>query len=194
MAWAPDYVTSAELKSYLNINNSASDDTLVAIWVTTASRSVDSFCGRQFGQVGSLEDREYQTTWDPRQQSYVAEIDDVQNVGSMIVLDSGASEVDDYTLSPVNAVKKGKPYERIHTSVSGPLVIQAMWGWTAVPTAVKNATLLQAARLAKRRDSPFGIAGSPGGTDGNAEVLLRAVLDPDLRTSLMGYRRTWWAA
>lgn len=190
MAWAPDYVTSAELKAYLRISDT-DDDTLVAVWVTTASRAVDDYCGRQFGKVGMVESREYPTVWDRHVGCYIADIDDLQSTASMIVMDEDAVELDDYTLSPVNALVKGFPYERLHIETAGPLTIQALWGWTDVPTAVKNATLLQAARLSARRDSPFGIAGSP--SDGS-EMRLLAQLDPDLRTALSGYRRNWWAA
>jgi hypothetical protein len=65
------------------------------------------------------------------------------------------------------------------------------WGWPTVPTPAKVATMLQTARLAARRDSPFGIAGSP--SEGS-ELRLLATLDPDLKTSLTAFRRDWWAA
>jgi hypothetical protein len=190
VAWAPDYVTTTELKAYLA--DEFGDDTLAAIWVTTASRSVDGYCHRQFGKVGAVEAREYATVYDRHQGCWVAEIDDVQTVASMIVLDQDATELDDYVLGPVNALKKGRPYQRIAVQVCGPLTISALWGWTDVPAPVRNATLLQAARLAKRKDSPLGIAGSPQEQGG--EVRLLAVLDPDLRTSLAGFRREVWAA
>jgi hypothetical protein len=32
-------------------------------------------------------------------------------------------------------------------------------GWAAVPSAVKQATIIQAARIFKRLDSPLGVAG-----------------------------------
>lgn len=190
MAWAPDYVTAEGLRSYLRIDDSA-DDTFLALWATTVSRNVDDFCGRQFGKVGTVEAREYATRYDRHLRCWVAEIDDVQTVASMIVLDENATELTDYVLSPVNALKKGKPYERIAVEVSGPLTISALWGWTDVPAAVPTGAYLQAARLAARRDSPFGIAGSPSE---QGEIRLLAQLDPDFRTSLKPLRRSWWAA
>lgn len=190
MTWAPDYVTSAELKSYLRIDDTA-DDTFIALWITTASRNIDDFCGRQFGQTAGVESREYTGTWDRNLGSYVYEIDDVQTVASMVVVDADANEVTDYTFGPVNALKKGKPYERIFTATGGTLLIQATWGWTAVPAAVKIGLLLQAARLAARRDSPFGISGSP---QAQGEIRLLAQLDPDFKTSLKPVTRKWWAA
>lgn len=190
MTWAPDYATPAELKSYLRITDTA-DDAFVALWVTTVSRNVDDFTGRQFGQVVGVESREYTGTWDRHLASYVYEIDDVQTVGSMVVVDENANEVTDYTFGPVNALKKGRPYERIFTTTGGKLLIQAAWGWTAVPSAVKLGIHLQGARLAARRDSPFGIAGSPSA---GSEIRLLATLDPDFKTSLKPFVRSWWAA
>lgn len=190
MAWAPDYVTSQELETYVS-GAAALDAALKATWITTVSRNVDDFCGRQFGQVVGVESREYTGVWDRHLRSYVYEIDDVQTVASMIVVDENANEVTDYTFGPVNALKKGKPYERIFTSVGGTLMIQAAWGWTAVPSAVKTGVYLQAHRLVKRRDSPFGISGSP---QEQGEIRLLAQLDPDFRTSLKPFVRNWWAA
>lgn len=190
MAWAPDYVTAEGLRSYLRIDDSA-DDVFLALWATTVSRNIDSFCGRQFGRVAMVEAREYATVYDRHLGCYIATIDDVQSVASMIVLDPDAVEIDDYTLEPVNASQKGRPYERIATTVAGPLTISALWGWTDVPAAVKTGAYLQAARLAARRDSPFGIAGSPSE---QGEIRLLAQLDPDFRTALKPFVRGWWAA
>lgn len=195
MTWAPDYITAAELKSYLRIGDNA-DDVFIASWVTTVSRNVDEHCGRQFGQTAA-EVREYETRWDRTLCAYVAEVDDVQDVTGLAV------EVDDvavpawaagtagYRLWPRNAVQKGRPFERITVPGGGLLSVSVKWGWTAVPAAVPTGAFLQGARLAARRDSPFGLAGSP--SEGNA-VQLWARLDPDFITSLKPFRREWWAA
>jgi hypothetical protein len=193
VTWAPDYATSAELKSYLKIDDTA-DDVFVALWITTASHNVNDFCGRQFGLVAS-ETRTYSNTkWDRHIGCYVTEIDDVMDVVDMTVIDANANEVTDYTLEPENALLKSKPYERILTTCAGPLTIDAPWGWdqaAAGPKVAKLGLFLQAARLEARRSSPFGIAGSP--EQGN-ELRLLAQLDPDFRTSLKPFRREWWAA
>lgn len=192
MAWQPDYVTLVEGKSYLKVEDSA-DDAFLAVWITTASRAVDTFCHRQFGKVAAPEARQYEAVWDRHIRSWVTDIDDLQTTTGLTVLDSAATPQTDYSFTPVNALQKGKPYERILTSTGGTLTITASWGWTAVPVAVKNATLLQMARFVARRDSPFGVAGSP--SEGSEQRLLTASLDPDLKTSLGStYRREWWAA
>ncbi len=190
MTWEPDYVTVPELKSYLRIDDTA-DDVLLAVWVTTASRAVDTFCHRQFGQVDTLEARTFRPCWDAAG-GYSVEIDDLQDVDGLLVLDSAGIPVLTYTLAPDNAPQRGRPYTRLAAAGPGPLTITALWGWAAVPAAVKSATLLQAARFAARRDSPFGIAGSP--SEGS-ELRLLASLDPDLKTSLGAkYRREVWVA
>lgn len=190
MTWAPDYTTSAVLKSYLHIGDTA-DDVFIALWVTTASRNVDDFTHRQFGKV-ALEARTYRSKWDRRECAYVAEVDDLQDLTGLAIVAGGTTlTAAQYTLHPLNATQKGKPFERIHTSVCGDLVTTAPFGWTAIPSAVPTGMLMQAARLAARRDSPFGIAGSP--SDGS-EIRLLAQLDPDFRTSLKPFVRNWWAA
>lgn len=59
-----------------------------------------------------------------------------------------------------------------------------------VPAAVRMGTLIQAARFFKRKDSPFGIAGSP--EMGN-ETRLLSRLDPDVAL-LVSTERNWWGA
>jgi hypothetical protein len=199
VTWKPDYVTAAELKSYLRITDTA-DDTLVALWVTTASRNVDDFCGRQFGKVASAEDRYYPTFYDRPEGAWFAELDDVQDTTGLTFADENGTAVtvatttaDGYTLLPRNAAAKGKPYERVKLTgwTGGELTAHGLWGWTAAPSAVKTGMFLQGGRLAARRDSPFGISGSP---QQQGEIRLLAQLDPDFRTSLKPFVRNWWAA
>jgi hypothetical protein len=92
VTWKPDYVTAAELKSYLRITDTA-DDTLVALWVTTVSRNVDDFCGRQFGQVAAAEDRYYPTFYDRPEGAWFAELDDVQDVTGLTFADENGTAV-----------------------------------------------------------------------------------------------------
>lgn len=191
MTWAPDYVDSTELKNYLRITDTA-DDVFIAAWVTAVSRNVDDFCGRQFGKVNSAEQRYYKPVYDRHQCAWFVEIDDLQDLTGLTVLNESGTAVTDYVLLPRNAAVKGKPYEQMRLTVrTGELKITAPWGWNAVPASVKTGLFLQGARLAARRDSPFGIAGSP--SEGS-EVRLLAQLDPDFRTSLKPFRRDWWAA
>lgn len=219
MTWAPDYCTVDEVKSYLRIGDT-SDDVLLALWVTAASRAVDKHCGRQFGQVGSSETREYRAEWDTHTSCWVAQIDDVYDSTGLTVTGPDSQGVTDFEFGPANAIQKGKVYERLlitrswggascvdngwwgfpfgwpygqvrrkpYAKIS---VATDKWGWNTPPVAAKTATMLQTARLAARRDSPYGISGSP---QEQGELRLLATLDPDLKTSLSAFRRDWWAA
>ncbi|SCG38227.1 hypothetical protein [Micromonospora zamorensis] len=190
MAWAPDYITADELKAYVRVDDDL-DDADVADAVTAASRAVDTHCHRQFGQVATAQTRQYTATWDRYQRAYVAAIDDLMVADSLTVVDANANEVTGYELRPVNAVAKGKPYTEITLPGAGAYQLTGLWGWDAVPAAVKLATKLQGSRFLARRDSPFGIAGSP--TMGS-ELRLLARVDPDVAVSLGKYVRQWWAA
>lgn len=191
MTWAPDYTTAERLKDYVRITDNA-DDVFIASWITTASRNVDEFCGRQFGQVAAPEVRYYTPRWDRTERRWYAEIDDLQTTAGLAVADEDGGAVTDYTLLHRNALAEGRPYTQIRlTSGTGELAVTGRWGWLDVPAAVETGLWLQAARLNARRRSPFGIAGSP--TEGN-EIRLLAQLDPDFRTSLKPYVREWWAS
>jgi len=39
------------------------------------------------------------------------------------------------------------------------VTVTGVWGWSAVPAAVQQAARLQVARVHKRIDAPFGVAG-----------------------------------
>lgn len=198
MAWAPDYATVAELRSFLRIPDTA-DDAELALAVTAASRAVDNHCHRQFGKVAAPEPRRYTACWDRRRRRWLVDVDDVQDLaGLSVVVDAGT--VDVYTLEPVNAALVGKPYEGLvvepeaavkPTTEEYGVTVTATWGWSAVPVPVEQATLLQASRLHARRFSPYGVAGSP---EAGSELRLLAKVDPDVAVSLTGLVRWWGAA
>jgi hypothetical protein len=184
VTWKPDYCTLPELKSYLRIDDT-NDDVFLAVWITTVSRNI----------VDLPESRSYPTAYDRHLGCWVAQIDDVMDVDELDVIDANARVVTDCELWPINAAAEGEPYTQIMVNQPGRLVISAPWGplpGTAGPTAAKAAVWLQAARLAARRDSPFGIAGSP--SEGGSEIRLLAKLDPDVITCLNPVRRQWWAS
>jgi hypothetical protein len=63
--------------------------------------------------------------------------------------------------------------------------ITGVWGWAAVPTSVKQACLMKAAKLFMRHQSPGGIAG--GGDFG--PIRISRFEDPDVVDLLDPYRR-----
>lgn len=196
MPWAPDYITPAELKAYLRINpDDDVDDDEIADACTVASRAVDGTCGRQFGQVDAIESRIYVAQYSVAEAAWFAVIDDLQTLTGLAVTDEDDDVIaaDDYRLLPLNNAAKGWPYERIRLPAAGEYTIEGRWGWAEVPTAVKLACKLQGSRFMARRDSPYGVAGSP---EDGSEVRLLARVDPDVEVSLRRgkYVRAWWAA
>jgi hypothetical protein len=98
---------------------------------------------------------------------------------------------------PFNAAANGLPYGKLVFTAgtflplgAGQLKVTAKWDWPALPNTVINAALLQASRIFKRKDAPFGIAGDP--TIGGAMRIL-PYLDPDVAVMVQSARR-WWAA
>jgi len=209
MAWAPDYCTAAELKAYVRIGDTA-DDTQVALAIAAASRAVDRFCSRnamrrQFGLVASAEARYYTAHYDDARLRWVVEIDDLMTTtGFAFAVDSNADytysgSITAYDLKPMNAAARAKPWTELvvrptstvfPTDAEDMVKVTAKWGWTSVPDPVKQATLLQASRLLSRRDSPYGIAGSP---ETGSEMRLLAKVDPDVEVALVDFKRKQWA-
>lgn len=193
MAWAPDYVSAAEAKAFVRVDDSV-DDTEISLIVTSSSRAIDDHCNRQFGVVAAVEHRYYTARWDYERGQWVVDIDDLMSTTNATVAIDGAA-LTGYTLEPRNAVVKGMPWTRLVVDVDSAVMptgdefevdMAALWGWTAVPSVVKVAGRLQVSRFLSRRDSPYGVAGSP--QDGS-EMRLLSKLDPDVAVSLRGYRR-----
>lgn len=188
MPWAPDYVTTEELTDYARIGD-AVDDVQAALAVTAASAAVNNHCHRQFGQVAAPELRKYTARWSRRLTRWVIDIDDLQTTAGLVI-QIGGTPVTLYDLEPVNAVAKKGAWTRL--SVRPESAVQptgdpyevdgtAAWGWLAIPTVAKQATMLQGSRFLARRDSPFGIAGSP---DQGSELRLLSRVDPDVAVVL----------
>lgn len=188
MPWKPDYLTAAELRTYLYVSDSL-DDVQLQTWVTAASRAIDRKCNRQFGQLAAPAGRAYRrpAVYDVVSGLWLLEIDDVQDITGMTVggvayASSGA------VLLPDNAPADGIPYERLGftDAPDAPIAVTARWGWSAVPAQVPGAVKLQANRWNARRASPLGVAGSP---DQGSEIRLLSRLDPDVATTLAGLAR-----
>ncbi len=207
MAWKPDYVTTAEAKSYFRDAGSA-DDTLIGACITAASRAIDHRCHRQFGLTGSAAARVYTHVSGTRIDGRTAlAIDDVQTTtGLAVAIDSGSgvfgtalTSGTDFDLWPWNAAADGKPWTHVvlrptaaawfPCSARG-VQVTANFGWTTVPTLVKQACLIQTSRFVMRRESPWGIAGSP---DLGNEMRLLEKLDVDVALMLAPLVRVWGA-
>lgn len=187
--WEPSYATVPELKAYVSIpDDDTVDDAELSGKIAAASRSIDQHCRRQFGKVDALEPRSF--TASTRYGGALVVIDDLMDTTGMAITADGSAVVAS-RLWPSNAPAVGKPYTRLWLPTGTPCTIDgievtALWGWSAVPQTIKEATLLQASRLFKRRDAPFGVAGSP---DLGSEMRLLAKVDPDVAVMLRKYVR-----
>jgi hypothetical protein len=191
MVWKPDYMTLDQAKGFLGLADNVDDDE-IQDFITAASRAIDKATGRQFGKVSAPEIREYTAYWNRHKQANLAVIDDLQDLtGLEIFEEDGTTAITDYKFYPVNALSKGDVYEEIKVPSCGTFTITASWGWNAVPVAIRAACKLQVNRFMARRDSPYGVAGSP---EAGSEVRLLARLDPDVAVSLRDYERNWWVA
>lgn len=198
MTWAPDYTTSAALKRRLQIDTlDTTNDLDIALAITAASRAIDRHCNRQFGRVASPTERIYTAQYNQRRRLIVIPIDDLMPVTGGLVVEVDAGTVTDYTLEPVNAAADGMPFTRIavnSTSTIQPTCVEngvsittPDWGWSAIPPSVENACLIQSHRFVNRKDSPYGIEGSPQTEGGELRILAR--LDADVKIMLTNYVR-----
>lgn len=206
--WRPDYTDLATMKGYLRVSGTA-DDAVLQAAISAASRAIDQHTGRQFGKLAAPEARYYALRMDRRNGRVIVPIDDLMDTtGLAIAADNSGSgtfsqaltEGTDVRLWPYNAATQGLPYTRIVAGVTTLVAtgfqpfpdrvvqITASWGWSAVPPAISEACKIQAGRLFKRRDAPFGVAGSP---ELGSELRLLAKVDPDVEVLCDPYRRVW---
>ena len=196
MALTNCYTTLAELKASLGITDNV-DDTALEAAITAASRMIDDYTERFFYRDGTTQSPVYRY-YTPQDIS-VLMIDDIYQITEVAIdaaFDQTYSTVfatSDYLVEPVNAPRKGWPYNRILATGSYiypyPLPqsvrVRGIWGWNAVPAEISMATLLQSSRLFARRQSPFGIAGAPD----LGVVRLSSRLDADVEVLCRPFRR-----
>jgi len=198
MAIVNGYCSLPEIKASARITDSV-DDTLLELAVESASRMVDSYTQRYFYNAGTA------TRLFAPQDSYVSEIDDLITLTTLQTSDGddfGTTwAAKDYQLEPLNGNVDGltgHPATRIRAVddflfnvLDGEATVRVVgvWGWSAVPVAVKQATIIQAARIFKRNDSPLGIAGF--GEMGAIRVGVQ--LDPDVKHLIDVYRKVRFA-
>lgn len=199
MAVVNGYCTLAEVKAALRITDSV-DDALIELSIGAASREIDGVCNRVFYSTSAT--RVYNTD-----SALLLETDDIVSVTTLKTSINGDSydttwATSDFQLEPLNGVTGGidSPATRIRAvgdylfpvwSVTGtysnfaPVQIVGVFGWSAVPVAVKQAAILLAMRQFKRYDSPLGIAGGFG--DMGAMRVGR--VDPDVEALLMPFKK-----
>ena len=73
--------------------------------------------------------------------------------------------------------------ERFDHLIQKNVKIQAKWGYAVVPEAIKQATLIQALRFFKRKDTPFNVFGNE--QTGQQELFNK--IDPDAMQLIKGF-------
>jgi len=194
MAITNSYSTLAQVKAALRITDSV-DDSLLEMAVESASRAIDQYTNRIFYNAGTAV-RYFAPT-----DSLNVEIDDLVTLTTLETMSDDEVVYDttwtatDYQLEPLNGYADGisQPYNHIRAigdytflTLDGEATVKVtgVWGWSAVPIQVTQATVIQASRIYKRLDSPLGII---SGELGSMRVGSR--LDPDVSQLVDSLRR-----
>jgi hypothetical protein len=185
MAITRGYATLAQVKSALRITDSV-DDSLLEMAIESASRAIDQYTNRNFYNAGTAV-RYYAPS-----NSLNVLIDDLISIVKLESMNDDEQVYDttwasdDYQLEPLNGITDGfeQPYTNIraigdyvYQTLEGEATVKVtgVWGWSATPIQVTQATVIQSSRIFKRLDSPLGII---SGELGSMRVGSR--LDPDV--------------
>ena len=197
------YRTVSELKGWLGLSGSG-QDTNLGYALDAATAAIDAYAGRQFDIDSAVVTRLYDCEF----MDY-ADVDDIATTTGLIVktlnADGSVAETltlnTDYYLAPYNSdkVEPVMPFTKIVMAIdkSGKVLptehrqglsVTAKFGFSAVPDAIKQATLIQASRLFQRKNSPMGFSGNP--ETGQPAVVFLSELDPDVKNLIKPFKKT----
>lgn len=198
MATGSPYVAADALAEYLRMDapaESAGDD-LMTMSVVSASLWVNEYTRRDFNLADTATARYFDTS------SGTVMVDDIGHATITVATDtaqngthSTAWATSDFQVNPLDALAAGEPitsliavgnyaFPQVADRRRGLVKVTAQWGWPTVPTAVKQATLILAAALFKRHESPTGVLG--GAEFGLIRV--GTLVDPHVSMLLQPYR------
>ena len=203
MAMTNPYASLAELKAALRITDNV-DDALLETSIESASRQIDGACERVFYSTAAT--RVYR----PRD-SFHCDIDDLVTLTTLKTSSRADGTFDitwtatDRQLEPLNGLVGGsyRPFDSIKAigdylfplwepksvnAYEATVQVAGTFGWSAVPTDIKQATILLAMRQFKRYDSPLGVAGF-----GDLGVIRVGRIDPDIESLIMPYKKIRFA-
>ena len=199
MAITNGYCTLNDLKASLRIPVSDTiDDDLLELAVESASRDIDQASERFF--YSSDETRIFIP-----QDSLNTVTDDLSAVSTIKTSSAANGTFDvtwtssDYQLMPLNGIAGGMvlPYDRIYAvgdywfpqaGQEATVQVTGTFGFTSVPTAIKQATVLLSARIFKRNDSPGGVMGF-----GDLGIIRVGRMDPDIEKLIQPFRKIRFA-
>lgn len=178
MALVNAYCTVAELRTHLGDPGTSLSTELLERAISASSRAINRHCGQRFWLDAVVVARVYR----PRLADRVY-VDPIGARAGVVVKSDTAGDgtfattwdAADFDLEPRNAdvVATGDTADAFAFSRivaigtkafpvderRATLQVTARFGWSAVPDDVKEACLLKAASLFKRKDAPFGVAG-----------------------------------
>lgn len=195
MAIVNGYVTRDNVQQALGLGTATlvPDSEEIDQVITSVSRAIDDYCGRFFYSVAGT------VTFTADNYLFLPIVD--FSAVTSIKTDEDNDGTPEITLAAntdfrlaTNKTVPGWPFTGIqitsfgtHTlprGVTEGVEVIGTRGWPAIPEPVKAAALLQCSRIHARRQSPYGVAGSPEG--GIVRLLSR--LDPDVELMLRPYR------
>lgn len=199
MAVTNGYCAVTDIRDHLGDAGAKLDQDLIERAISTASRSIDRFCGRRFWKDATPVARLFR----PRNDDFVIVNDIATATGLLVATDDGDGTyatswtIDtDFILEPNNAdiAEDGAhpwwivqstgarlfPVDTLRPS----LRVTAVWGWSAIPDDVVEATILLAVRTLRLKDAPFGVFGD---SQMGAMRVLR--MDPATRVLVQPYVR-----
>ena len=195
------YVDKTDLKNMIGLSGTSQDNNIDNA-INASSRLIDQITGRHFYKSESV-----QVKYFTPDNHYILDVPDIATTTGLIVqldtTDDGSHNKTitldtDFYLKAINVTDlegdNDIPYqtlvildkrssERFDPDIVKNVKITATWGYNSVPDAIKQATLLQASRLWKRKDSPFSTYGS--GDTGETELFQK--MDPDAKTLIKPY-------
>lgn len=193
------YASLAEFKSAIGIGTAdTTDDGALQSVLDATDALIDNYCDRRQG-FGTATETRYYTALD---WSYVL-TDDIVSITTLQTDDNadGVYETTwtagtDFVLAPANNALDGWPYTEIDTSVQAPrafpvavyrgVKVVGVFGWPSVPTAVKQAAIIQAGAVWSSRTSPFGVIGS---ADLGGILRQTRALHPEAQVLLDSFRK-----
>jgi hypothetical protein len=195
MAINNGYATLSQIKAAIGISQADTvDDSLLEMAVESASRQIDSYVERYFYNGGTsvkifspldevvcatedfislslVETSEDGESWDTTWAATDWQAEPLNGrAGGLVTSYTQIRAIEDY-LFPV---RDGEATVRL----------TGVWGWSSVPIAITQATIILAGRIFKRLDSPLGII---SGEMGSIRVGYR--LDPDVQHLIEPYRK-----
>ena len=199
------YISAADLKAYIGLSGSG-QDTNISNAILGASRQIDRICKRRFWQDSTTQVK----TFTPVSNLFLDTPDISTTTGLIVKTDSTDNGTYDTTLTintdfivtptnprllgtgsgehePVTQIRilNTRSSERFDPDIINNVQITAKFGFAVIPEDVKQATLIQALRLFKRKDTPFNVFGNE--QTGTVELFNK--FDPDAMSLIKNFRR-----